>query len=115
MAMLFLFKLLRQKGYDRHFEICTGRPGYVYNFNTQNLLAFEENFKWKGDISLVAYIDFETRAATHECLDPENRKMFAVSYVIISAFYPELDTGHVIVECSFAYLRERLTILNYLM
>ena len=45
MAMLFLFKLLHQKGYDRHFEICTGRPGYVYNFNTQNLLTFEENLK----------------------------------------------------------------------
>ena len=59
-------------------------------------------------------MDFETRAPTHECLDPEKRKMFAVSYVIISAFYPELDTGHVIIECSFAYSRERLTILNYL-
>ena len=41
--------------------------------------------------------------------------MFAVSYVIISAFYPELDTGCVIIECSFGYSREGLTILNYLM
>ena len=65
--------------FDRHFENCTGWPGYVYNFNTQNLLTFEENLKYNGDIPLVAYIDFETTVPTDECLDPENRKMFVIS------------------------------------
>ena len=68
-----------------------GRPGYVYNFNTQSLLIFKENLKYKGDISLVPYIDFETTAPTDECLDPENRKFFAISHVIIFAFHPDLD------------------------
>ena len=73
--------------FDRHFHNCTGCPGYVYNFNTQSLLTFEENLKYKGDISLVEYINFETTGSTDECLDPENRNMFAVSYVIIFAFH----------------------------
>ena len=79
---------VRTDKFDRHFKNCTGGPGYVYNFNTQNLLTFEENLKYKGDIPLVAYIDFETIALTDKCFDPENRKIFAVHYVIIFAFHP---------------------------
>ena len=104
----------RKYKFDRHFEICTGQPGYVYNFNTQHLLTFEENLKYKGDVPLVAYIDFETTAQTDECLDSENRKTFAVSYVIIFAFHPELDSNRVIIERSFGHSCERLTSLSYL-
>ena len=70
--------------------------------------------KYKGDISLVAYIDFETTAPTNECLDPENRKMFAVSYVIIFAFHSNLDIDCMIIDRSFGHSRKKLTNLNYL-
>ena len=40
--------------------------------------------------------------------------MFAVSYVIIFAFRPELDINCVIIEQSFRYSLERLTSLCYL-
>ena len=80
----------------------------------QSLLTFEENLKCKGDIPLVAYIDFETTASTDECLDTENRKMFAVSYVIIFAFYPKLDIDPLIVERWFGHSRKKLTSLSYL-
>ena len=80
----------------------------------QSLLTFEENLKYKGNIPLVAYIEFETTAPTDECLDPENRKMFAVSYVKIFAFHPDLDINHVIIERSFGHFCKKLTSLNYL-
>ena len=67
-----------------------------------------------GDISLAAYLDFETAAPTDECLDPENRKMFAVSYVTIFAFHPDLDIDRVIIEHSFGHSCEILRSLNYL-
>ena len=35
----------RKVKFDRHFKNCTGRSGYVYNFNTQSLLTFEEHLK----------------------------------------------------------------------
>ena len=78
------------------------------------MLTFEENLKYKGDIPLVAYIDFETTEPTDKCLDPENNKMFAVSYVIIFAFHHDLGIGRAIVERSFGHSREKLTSLNYL-
>ena len=53
--------------------------------------------KFKGDIPPTAYIDFETTVPTDDCLDPESKKMFVVSYVIIFAFHPELDNDRVII------------------
>ena len=104
----------RKDKFDCHFDNCTGRPGHVYNFNTQSLLTFEKNLKCNGDIPLVGYIDFETTPPIDECLNPKIRKMFAVSCVIIFAFYPDLDIDRVIIECSFGHSRKNLTSLNYL-
>ena len=107
--MFLLFKLLNL--WERH---CTGRPGFVYNFNTRSLLTFEENLKYKTDIPMTAYIDFETTAPTDDCLDPENRRMFAVSYVIIFAFHPELSLDRIIIEWSFGHSLAQLCSLDYL-
>ena len=71
----------RKNLWERHLQHCTGRPGFVYNFNTRSLLTFEENLKYKTDVPMTAYIDFETTAPTDHCLDPENRRMFAVSFI----------------------------------
>ena len=40
--------------------------------------------------------------------------MFAVPYVVVLAFHPDLDIDHVIIERSFGHSREKLTSLNYL-
>ena len=104
-----------QDKFDRHVENCTGRPGYVYNFNMQSLLTFKENLKYRGDILLVAYIDLETSTPTdQQWIDPENRKLFAVSYIIIFTFHPDLHIDRVIIERSFGHSLERLADLSYL-
>ena len=97
-----------------NIENCKGQPGVLYNFNTQNLITFENDLKYKGDIPLVTYIDFETTAPTDESLDPDNKKMYAVSYVIIFAFHRALNIDQIITERSLGDLTEKLTSLNYL-
>ena len=78
-------------------------------------MTFEENLKCNGDIPLVAYINFETTAPTAQrWIDPKNRKMFAVSYVIIFEFSPDLHIDRVIIERSFGHSLERLADLSYL-
>ena len=104
----------RKNMWERHLQNCTGRPGFVYNFNTRSLLTFEENLKCKCDVPLTAYIDFETTTPTDDCPDPENSKIYAVSYVIIFAFHPDLQLNCVIVERSFGHSREQLCSINYL-
>ena len=43
----FFILKLRQK---RHMENFSGRPEVVYNFNNQNLISYQDNFRAKGDI-----------------------------------------------------------------
>ena len=75
---------------------------------------FEENLKLKHNIPLTPYIDFETTAPTDDCPDPENKKMTAVSYVIIFGFHLHLPIDRVIIERSFGHSNLQLCSLNYL-
>ena len=40
-------KILRQERQKRHMENCSGVPGVIYNFNTQSLVSFDDNFHAK--------------------------------------------------------------------
>ena len=104
----------RRERFEKHLNCCNGKPGFAYNFDTQNILTFEENLKLKYDIPLTAYIDFETTAPTDKMLDSESCKMKAVSYAIIFAFHPKLDFKRIIIERSFGHSREKLTTIDYL-
>ena len=104
----------RQKRLDGHLKNCVGKPGFVYNFKTRNLLTYEENIKFKRDVPLTAYIDFETTSPTDCCLDPESNKMNVVSYVIILAFHPKLQLPRIVIERSFGHSLEKLCQIDYL-
>ena len=104
----------RKPRLEQHMKNCVGKPGFVYNFQTRNLLSFEENLKFKRDVPLTTYIDFETTAPTDCCLDPESNKMNVISYVIILAFHPKLQLPRVIIERSFGHSLEKLCQIDYL-
>ena len=106
----FFIQETRQK---RHTANFSGRPGVFYNFNNQNLISYQDNFYAKVDVPFAIYFDFETTALTDNCLDPEQKKMFVVSYVMIVAFHPELKLDRIIIQRSFAHSIEQLTKLNY--
>ena len=104
----------RQKRLEIHIKNCVGKPGFVYNFQTRNLLTFEENLKFKRDVPLSTYIDFETTAPTDCSLDPESNKMNVISYVIILAFHPKLQLPRIVIERSFGHSLEKLCQIDYL-
>ena len=56
-------------------------------------MTFEDDLGYKGDLPVVDHIDFETTASTDSCFDPEQKKMFVMSYVIILAFHPKIKIG----------------------
>ena len=65
-------------------------------------------------MALVAYCNLEKTAPANSCLYPENRKMFAISFVIIVAFDPALEFDRIFVERSFGHSLQKLTTVNYL-
>ena len=103
-----------QKKFERHLKHCLGKPGVIYNFSNQSLISYEDNFKAKGNLPFCVYFDFEITAPTDSCLDPEQKKMFVVSYVMIVAFHPALQLDRVIVYRSFAHTLDQLSNIEYL-
>ena len=104
----------RKNMFERHIKYCSGKPGIVYDFNIQNVVSFEDNLKYKGDIPLCAYADFETTAPTDDYQNPENRSMFAVSYCIIFAWHPNLNLKRQVVVRGYNHSLSELGGISYL-
>ena len=105
---------IQKARYQKHIEKCSGIPGIVYNFTNQNLVSFEVNIGNKGDLPLVAYMDFETTPSVKHFLTPQQNKMFVVSYTFIFAFHPKLNLNRVIVQRSFGHSLLKLATVDYL-
>ena len=99
----FFISVTKQK---RHIKNCSGKRGVIYHFNNQSLISYEENFRAKGDLPFAIYFDFETTAPTDNCLDPEQKKMFVVSYVMIVVFNPSSNLDRIIIYISFRHSLE---------
>ena len=103
-----------QKKFEKHLKHCSGKPGVIYNFTNQSLVSYKDNFRAKGDLPFCVYFDFETTAPTDNCLDPEQKKMFVVSYLMIVAFHPALQLNRFIIYRSFAHTLDQLSNIDYL-
>ena len=96
-------------------SVCSGKPGVVYNFCTQNLVSFEDNFGSKGDLPFSIYFDFETTSSTDaDWLNAEDKKMFVVSYVMVIAFHLSLCLDRTLIQRSYCHTQKELTSINHL-
>ena len=77
-------------------------------------MSFEDNIGNKGDLPLVAYINFETTAPAENFLIPGQKKMFVVSYTLIFDFHPKLNLNRVIAQRSFDNSLSKLAAVDYL-
>ena len=69
----------------------------------------------KGDLPFVLYFDFETTAPTDNCFDPEQKKMFVVSYALILNLNPFiLNLNRIIIQRTYAHSLRQVTTLDYL-
>ena len=78
------------------------------------MISFQDSFISKGNLSFVLYFDFETTAPTDNIFDPEQKKMFVVSYVLIVAFHQALNLNRIIIQRSYLHSLEELTTIKYL-
>ena len=54
-------------------------------------MSFEDNIGHEGNLPLVAYMDFETTAATDNCFNPEQKTITQNKILIESLFRGFLD------------------------
>ena len=78
------------------------------------MVSFQDNFNSKVNLLFVLYFDFETTAPTDNIFDPEQKKMFVVSYVLIVAFHQALNLNGILMQISYLHSLEELTTIKYL-
>ena len=74
----FFIQYIKKNKCKKSFKDFSGIPSILYNFNTQNLLSFKNNLKYKGDFSFVVYCGSKTTTLSDCLLNPENRNIFPV-------------------------------------
>ena len=105
---------IRKTHFDKHIRVCGKKPGVVYDFSLQNVVTFEDNIKYKGDLPFCIYADFETTAPTGDYLNPENNSMFAVSYALVFAWHPKLKSDRQMIVRGYNHSLEELADVSYL-
>ena len=63
---------------------------------------------------MAMYFDFEITTPINKCFDPEPKKMFVMSYVLIATFHPHLNLREIIVQRTYRHSLEQLTTIHYL-
>ena len=44
----------------KHLRICAARERITYSFDNGQIITFQDNFKYLGDVPFIIYFDFET-------------------------------------------------------
>ena len=44
----------------KHTKVCPAKEGITYIFANSNIISFQDNFRYMGDVLLTVYFDFET-------------------------------------------------------
>ena len=45
---------------QKHIQVCTAKEGITHSFNNREIISFQDNFKYLGDVPFTVYFDFET-------------------------------------------------------
>ena len=77
----------------KSLEICAAREGITFSFDNGQIITFQDNFKYLGDVPFTVYFDFETTTGDSAFFKP---KMFVVSYCQIYSFHPSLKLEKIV-------------------
>ena len=59
--MSLLRKLLRQNDntMKKYLQVCTTKEGITYSFDNGQIITFQDNFRYLGDVPFTVYFDFK--------------------------------------------------------
>ena len=77
-----------EENMKHHIKICTAKEGITYCFDNGNIISFQDNFRYLGDVPFTVYFDFETTTGDADFFNP---KMSVVSYCQTYSFHPSLN------------------------
>ena len=82
----------------KHLSMCAAKEGITYSFDNGQILDYQDNFKYQGNLPFVVYFDFEKTTGNAVFFDP---KRYVVSYCQIYSFHPSLNLDKIVIYRSF--------------
>ena len=73
----------------RHVKHCSGRPGFIYTFQEEEVECYENYLKHKKDFPFTVVGDLET--TTGYISEIEGESMFVTSYFLMFNFHPKIE------------------------
>ena len=95
-----------KKAYYKHVDHCSGKRGFIYCFQNENMETYEKYLKHKKDFPFIVTGNFET--TTGYIFDIEGGSMFATSYVLMFNFHPRFNMSPIISLRSFVQNEKEL-------
>ena len=71
-----LFSQIRRSN-ETHLTVCAAKEGITHAFDNDQIVNFQDSFKFLGDLPFTVYFDFETTAGSSAFSDS---KMYVISY-----------------------------------
>ena len=76
------------KQMQKHLSICAAKEGITSLFDNAQIIDYQDNYKYIGDLPFAVYFDFETTTENAVFFD---WKMFVISYCMTFSFNAELN------------------------
>ena len=93
-----------------HTDVCPAMENITYCFRNGEIVSFQDNFRYLGNVQFTVYFDFKTTTANAVIFDP---KMFVISYCPIYTFYPSLNLDKIVIFRSFQQNAEEIYDLSH--
>ena len=94
----------------KHTDVCSTKEGISYCFQNGEIISFQDNFKYLGNVPFTVYFDFETTTGDAVIFDP---KMYVISYCQIYSFHPSLNLDKIVIFRSFQQKADEIYNLRY--
>ena len=91
-------------------NICAATEGIIYSFENGQIIDYQGNFKYQGDVPFSIYFGFETTTGDSVFFDS---KMYVVSYCITCAFHSALNLDKIVIYRSFQQTPEEIYDLSH--
>ena len=81
-----------------HLSICAAKEGITYSFDNNQIIDYQDNYKYMGDLPFSVYFDFEATTGNAVFFDS---KMFVMSNCLIFSFNSALNFEKTVIFRSF--------------
>ena len=81
-----------------HLSICAAKRGITCSFDNNQIIDYQDNYKYMGDLHFSVYFDFETTTENALVFD---LKIFVKSYCLIFSFNSALSFEKIVIFRNF--------------